>query len=180
MASSYPPFPLVKSDTINSSMVSKRHRLNNDAERIGVCMSDMAGLKGLGVHKVRLPPNGESTEIHYHLQDSEWLYVLSGTGILLLQDASGSFDTSDDSKNNRLIGRVTAKSGESSQSRVEEHQIASGDFMGFQGGILASKFAHSLRAGPEGLEYLMGGTRERVDVCCYPRLGIRDVFEKTL
>ncbi|WVQ65458.1 uncharacterized protein L199_003634 [Kwoniella botswanensis] len=179
MAFSNPPFPLIKSDQIDSSMVSKRHRLNNDAERIGVCMSDMAGMKGLGVHKVRIPPNGESTEIHYHLQDSEWLYVLSGTGILLLQDASESFDTSDDSKNNRLIGRVTAKSSESSQSRVKEHQIASGDFMGFQGGILASKFAHSLRAGPEGLEYLMGGTRERVDVCCYPRLGIRDVFEKT-
>nr|XP_019045217.1 hypothetical protein I302_05605 [Kwoniella bestiolae CBS 10118]OCF24147.1 hypothetical protein I302_05605 [Kwoniella bestiolae CBS 10118] len=169
MAPSDPPFPLIKSNKIESSMVSKRHRLNNDAERIGVCMSDMVGIKGLGVHKVRIPPEGESTEIHYHLNDSEWLYVLSGSGVLLLLDSETSFDTSEDPKNNRIIGRVTGASGQPSSRQITQHEVAEGDFMGFQGGLLASKYAHSLRAGPEGLVYLMGGTRERVDVCCYPR-----------
>ncbi|WVF69085.1 hypothetical protein IAT40_003859 [Kwoniella sp. CBS 6097] len=197
-----PPHPLLKANVIDAKMQTKGHYLHPEAKRTGVCMSDMVGMSGLGVHKVRLPPHGESTRIHYHLHDSEWLYVLSGSGVLQLIDASlervlhptkhaasiSSSSTTEDSPNPDSDA-LPAPSGQPQSERhqghaltdkytVEEREISGGDFMGFQGGIGASQFAHGLKAGDEGIEYLMGGTRERIDICCYPELGISNVFEQ--
>jgi quercetin 2,3-dioxygenase len=73
--------------------------------------------------------------IHYHRQDDEWMYILSGSGTLLLNDAT---------------------QGE----KVEEHPISPGDFIGFKGGEGAENYAHSFRA-DQGVDlvYLVGGSR---------------------
>ena len=52
-----------------------------------------------------------------------------------------------------------------------EKEVKTGDFVGWPAGIQAASWAHGLRAGPDGVEYLMGGTREKFDICVYPRLG---------
>lgn len=57
------------------------HFLNPGAIRYTRSLGDAAGLETLGVHLVRLKGGDESTEYHFHHQDEEWVYVLSGSGI---------------------------------------------------------------------------------------------------
>ncbi len=57
------------------------HFLNPGAIRYTRSLGDAAGLETLGVHLVRLKTGDESTEYHFHHQDEEWVYILSGRGI---------------------------------------------------------------------------------------------------
>jgi len=52
--------------------------------------------------------------------------------------------------------------------QVEERPFGPGDFVGYQGGSGASRYGHRVRAGEGGMELLIGGTRDGVDVCVYP------------
>jgi uncharacterized cupin superfamily protein len=56
------------------------HFLNPGAIRYTRSLGDAAGLQTLGVHLVRLKAGDESTEYHFHHQDEEWVYILSGRG----------------------------------------------------------------------------------------------------
>lgn len=57
------------------------HFLNPGAIRYMRSLGDAAGLETLGVHLVRLKGGDVSTEFHYHHQDEEWVYILSGRGV---------------------------------------------------------------------------------------------------
>jgi uncharacterized cupin superfamily protein len=57
------------------------HQLNPGAIRHTRSLGDATGLQSLGVHLVRLAQGHESTEFHFHHQDEEWIYVLSGRGV---------------------------------------------------------------------------------------------------
>ncbi len=57
------------------------HFLNPGAIRYTKSLGDAAGLETLGVHLVRLKAGDVSTEYHFHHQDEEWVYILSGNGI---------------------------------------------------------------------------------------------------
>ena len=57
------------------------HFLNPGAIRYTKSLGDAAGLQTLGVHLVRLKGGDVSTEYHFHHQDEEWVYILSGRGI---------------------------------------------------------------------------------------------------
>ncbi len=57
------------------------HFLNPGAIRYTRSLGDAAGLKTIGVHLVRLKQGDASTEYHFHHQDEEWVYILSGRGI---------------------------------------------------------------------------------------------------
>ena len=57
------------------------HFLNPGAIRYTKSLGDAAGLQTLGVHRVRLKAGDDSTEYHFHHQDEEWVYILSGSGI---------------------------------------------------------------------------------------------------
>lgn len=57
------------------------HFLNPGAIRYTRSLGDAAGLTSLGVHLVRLKQGDQSTEYHFHHQDEEWVYILSGRGI---------------------------------------------------------------------------------------------------
>ncbi|MEQ1774370.1 MAG: cupin domain-containing protein [Burkholderiales bacterium] len=57
------------------------HFLNPGAIRYTRSLGDATGLETLGVHLVRLKGGDVSTEFHFHHQDEEWVYILSGRGI---------------------------------------------------------------------------------------------------
>ena len=57
------------------------HFLNPGAIRYTRSLGDATGLQTLGVHLVRLKQGDDSTEYHFHHQDEEWVYILSGRGV---------------------------------------------------------------------------------------------------
>jgi uncharacterized cupin superfamily protein len=57
------------------------HFLNPGAIRYTRSLGDACGLSAIGVHLVRLKQGDASTEYHFHHQDEEWVYILSGRGI---------------------------------------------------------------------------------------------------
>ena len=62
------------------------HFLNPGAVRYTRSLGDATGLQTLGVHLVRLKAGDASTEFHFHHQDEEWVYVLSGRGVAEIGD----------------------------------------------------------------------------------------------
>ena len=58
------------------------HPYNPRSQLHGVSLGDRAGLKRIGVHALRIPPGKESFEYHSHLGEEEWMYVLSGRGVI--------------------------------------------------------------------------------------------------
>ncbi len=57
------------------------HQFNANAIRHTRSLGDLAGLTDMGVHLVRVEPGRETTAHHFHGQDEEFLYVLSGRGV---------------------------------------------------------------------------------------------------
>lgn len=57
------------------------HPLNGNAVRMTKRLGDLAGLRNMGIHLVRVKPGFESTEYHFHRAEEEFVYVLSGRGI---------------------------------------------------------------------------------------------------
>lgn len=125
-----------------SAMPERRHvhQFNDNAVRLTRSLTDLAGFTDMGVHLVRVEPGRESTEFHFHGQDEEFVYVLSGRAVADIGD--------------------------------ETIEIGPGDFMAFGKGSPP----HVMRVPADAAEpatYLMGGTRSPVDVCTYPRKGLR-------
>jgi len=56
------------------------HQHNPKAVRYTKSLSDAAGLSTLGASLVTLKPGDYSTEFHTHLEDEEFLFILSGHG----------------------------------------------------------------------------------------------------
>ncbi|RXK41051.1 hypothetical protein M231_01682 [Tremella mesenterica] len=179
------PFPLVKADQIAQSLVPHSHFLYPKASINIARMSDMVGMKGFGVNFVKLDPEAESTCIHYHLIDSEWIYVLAGSGVLQLVDAGITvYDSRQQikdamaSESSSATPSVLSDDSSPVKHTITEHLISKGDFMGFPGGLGSRKYAHGLKAGKDGMEYLVGGTRNKNDVCCYPLAGKTVAYDK--
>lgn len=112
---------------------------------------------GYAVHRVELGPGKESTVLHSHLAESEWVYILDGEATLLLARSHG------DLEDLRPV----------SEGHVEysEVQLKAGDFAGFAAGNPRERYAHALRAGDKGVKYILGGDRKDLDVITYPTLG---------
>jgi len=163
-------YPVVTAQEIESSLEESEHYLTKGAVKSTFSMSDKAGMTSQGVHFVRLEPGKESTTIHYHLNESEWMYVLSGSATALFVDAS--------LPDLQPPNRAAPVSGPmKTDLPVHEVEVKPGDFMGFQAGVRASRWAHGLRAGPNGCDYLCGGDREVLDICVYPLKGIARIFD---
>jgi len=129
---------LRKSDIEQIAETRHSHVLDPEAQRLTRSLGDAAGLKTIGVHLVRLEPGRESTVYHFHHQDEEWIYILSGRGI--------------------------------AEIGGEKFDVGPGDFMGF----VAGSAAHTLKnPHQEELVYLVGGNRCPMDICDYPRHGMR-------
>ena len=75
------PHHLLTSATIDAMNSAERiHPLNKNAVRHTRILGDAVGLKNLGVHLVRVVPGRETTELHFHHCEEEFMYILSGTG----------------------------------------------------------------------------------------------------
>lgn len=57
-----------------------QHQFNANAIRYSRALSDATGMQRLGVHLVRLESGRDSTQHHYHDNDEEFIYVISGRG----------------------------------------------------------------------------------------------------
>jgi uncharacterized cupin superfamily protein len=101
-----------------------------------------AGARATGLNHVVLPAGGAGAPPHCHSEEEELFVVLDGGGVL------------------ELWGRGA--------DSAEEHPLRPGDVISRPAG---TGVAHALRAGGEGLTYLAYGTRERGDMCFYPRSG---------
>jgi uncharacterized cupin superfamily protein len=116
------------------------HQFNANALRHTRSLGDLAGLADMGLHLVRIEPGRDTTEHHFHGQDEEFLYVISGRAVAAIGD--------------------------------ETFPVGPGDVMAFP----KNSPAHSMSVPADAAEdfvYLMGGTRSEIDVCTYPRIGLR-------
>lgn len=76
------PYPLLKADEIASmDETINTHQFNAKARRHTRSLGDILGFSQLGLHLVRLEPGDESTQFHFHHNDEEFLYILSGNGV---------------------------------------------------------------------------------------------------
>jgi uncharacterized cupin superfamily protein len=82
---------------------------------------------------------------HCHSSESEAFVVLEGGGVLELWPSPRSADAG---------------------AQREDHELKAGDVVARPPG---TRIAHSIVAGPEGITYLVYGTRDPNDICYYPR-----------
>lgn len=73
---------LLRSNDIQRLPEERRpHPLDSTLVRHTRSLGDAAGLSAIGVHLVRLERGGTSSVFHFHHQDEEWVYILSGRGV---------------------------------------------------------------------------------------------------
>jgi uncharacterized cupin superfamily protein len=77
------PF-LVRADEIKAQTTQHSHPMNPNSEIHGVLLAKALGLTRLGVNIARIPPGKESFVYHSHMTEEEWLYILSGRGLALI------------------------------------------------------------------------------------------------
>lgn len=66
------------------------HPWNPESEITGTHLSALAGLERTGVSLVRIAPGRESFAYHLHHREEEWIYILSGRGVAMID--GGEYD----------------------------------------------------------------------------------------
>lgn len=82
----YIPHLLKAKDIQAMQETVKIHPLNSQAVRHTKSLGDAVGMKNLGVHLVRVEPGKETTQFHFHHQEEEFIYIISGRGIAEIGD----------------------------------------------------------------------------------------------
>jgi len=154
------PNCLIRTSDLPISALSRQvHVMVPSNERYQLRIGDQTGLTKTGVHLCRLPPDTTSTTLHWHSHEDEWFYIVeAGENAVLLLREGGQTDA------------------EEATAETKEIRVRKGDFLGFPGG---QRNAHALRSGDAELVYLMGGSREPLDVTHYPEIGKRKVTDQT-
>lgn len=79
------PYPhLLRRDAISAGESTFSHPWNSKSEITGTHLSALAGLKRTGVSLVRIAAGKESFAYHLHHREEEWIYILAGRGIALI------------------------------------------------------------------------------------------------
>jgi uncharacterized cupin superfamily protein len=68
--------------------VARAHPLDPAIVRHTRSLGDAVGLSAIGIHLVRLKEGASSSVHHFHHQDEEWVYILSGRGVTEIGDAT--------------------------------------------------------------------------------------------
>ena len=63
----------------------KVHFLNPNAVRLNKSLGDAVGLQHMGVHIIHVESGKESTEYHKHHYEEEGIFVLSGSGTVVIE-----------------------------------------------------------------------------------------------
>lgn len=91
-----PSLNIVRAVDIAAHAQQFSHPWNANSEMHGTQLARSVGLKRTGVNFIRVPPGRESYVYHSHQHEEEWIYVLSGRAIALIDDtefevAAGDF-----------------------------------------------------------------------------------------
>lgn len=87
---------LLRSADIQALAETRRpHPLNSALVRHTRSLGDATGLSTIGVHFVRLEQGDTSSVHHYHHQDEEWVYILSGRGTAEIGDEKYDVEAGD-------------------------------------------------------------------------------------
>ena len=79
------PYPyLLRNAQIKAAESTFSHPWNPKSEITGTHMSGLAGLERTGVSFVRIAPGKESFAYHLHHREEEWVYVVAGRGLALI------------------------------------------------------------------------------------------------
>ena len=81
-----PSLNLVRAADIAAHAQEFSHPWNPNSLMRGTQLARSVGLKRTGVNFIRVPPGRESYVYHSHRYEEEWLYVLSGRAIALIDD----------------------------------------------------------------------------------------------
>jgi len=81
-----PSLNIVRAADIAAHSQEFSHPWNPNSELHGTQLARSVGLKRTGVNFVRVPAGKESYVYHSHQCEEEWLYVLSGKAIALMDD----------------------------------------------------------------------------------------------
>jgi uncharacterized cupin superfamily protein len=91
-----PSLNIVRAADIAAHAQEFSHPWNPNSSMRGTQLARSVGLKRTGVNFMRVPPGKESYVYHSHRYEEEWMYVLAGSGIAVIdgQDfpiAAGDF-----------------------------------------------------------------------------------------
>jgi len=78
------PACLLRASEIDTRGKWYSQRLNPKSRLAGTPLASLAGFARTGVDIVTVPPGAESFAYHAHAFEEEWLYVLSGRGVALV------------------------------------------------------------------------------------------------
>jgi len=91
-----PSLNIVRAADIAAHSQEFSHPWNPNSEMHGMQLARSVGLKRTGVNFIRVPAGKESYAYHSHQFEEEWIYVLSGKAVALIDDveycvAAGDF-----------------------------------------------------------------------------------------
>lgn len=79
-----PSLNLVRAADVDAHAQEFSHPWNPKSLMRGMQLSRSVGLRRTGVNFIRIPAGKESYVYHSHQHEEEWLYILSGRGIALI------------------------------------------------------------------------------------------------
>ena len=71
------------------------HPFNPRSQMHGTSLSNETGLTRTGVHLLRIPPGREAYVYHSHHTEEEWLYLLSGKGLAVVDGVEHALEPGD-------------------------------------------------------------------------------------
>jgi uncharacterized cupin superfamily protein len=91
-----PSLNIVRAADIAAHAQEFSHPWNPQSLMRGTQLARSVGLRRTGVNFIRIPPGKESFAYHSHQHEEEWIYVLSGRALALIDDveyevAAGDF-----------------------------------------------------------------------------------------
>jgi len=82
-----PSLNIVRAADIAAHAQQFSHPWNAQSEMLGTQLARSVGLKRTGVNFIRVPAGKESYVYHSHHYEEEWVYILAGRAIALIDDA---------------------------------------------------------------------------------------------
>jgi len=90
-----PSLNLVRAADIAAHSQEFSHPWNPNSQMFGTQLALSVGLKRTGVNFIRVPAGKESYIYHSHQHEEEWIYVLSGKAIALIDDVEYEVNAGD-------------------------------------------------------------------------------------
>ena len=90
-----PSLNIVRAADIAAHAQEFSHPWNPDSQMFGTQLALSVGLKRTGVNFIRVPAGKESYIYHSHQNEEEWIYVLSGKAIALIDDVEYEVNAGD-------------------------------------------------------------------------------------